>query len=138
MIEGRFVIASFGPDFGTLEISEDNAEQALQAFRINCPAVVSRDDQTDLTETGDWMEVCRSAAQWDDDDARDFFAEKVEHDIADDLRATQDTGGAIMRCQPVRHILGSGGRGAPHCWRHGEPMPRLYFNSHQICRAIAR
>lgn len=55
-----------------------NATRALQAFRVSCPSLVRRNDQSGLTKPEDWRAACAAAASWRDDDAAGFFATNFE------------------------------------------------------------
>lgn len=43
------------------ELNPEAAEAALQAFRISCPSLVSRQDASGLTQPGDWRVACEDA-----------------------------------------------------------------------------
>jgi membrane-bound lytic murein transglycosylase A len=55
-----------------------SATRALKAFRISCPSVIKRNDQSGLTVPADWQPACTAAKNWPDGDARGFFAEYFE------------------------------------------------------------
>lgn len=55
-----------------------SATRALQAFRISCPSLVRRNDQSGLTRPDDWRPACAAAASWRDDDAEGYFATNFE------------------------------------------------------------
>ena len=59
-------------------LDEANAAGALRAFRISCPSLVRRNDQSGLTRPEDWRLVCAAAASWREDDAAGFFATNLE------------------------------------------------------------
>ncbi|WP_443027796.1 MltA domain-containing protein [Sphingopyxis sp. MWB1] len=63
-----------GPEFTELGVSPEEASAALKAFRISCPSVQRRQDVSGLTQTGEWAESCRAAADWPDRDASNFFS----------------------------------------------------------------
>ena len=52
-----------------------SATRALKAFRITCPSLIKRNDQSGLTTPADWRPACDAAKNWDDRDARAFFAQ---------------------------------------------------------------
>jgi membrane-bound lytic murein transglycosylase A len=52
--------------------------RALKAFRISCPALLRRNDQSGLTQQGDWQTACAAALSWSDNDASGFFAQQFE------------------------------------------------------------
>ena len=54
-------------------LAADDATKALNAFRISCPAVTTRNDQSGLTQPGDWRAVCAQAASLDASFAPGFF-----------------------------------------------------------------
>jgi membrane-bound lytic murein transglycosylase A len=51
----------------------DEAGRALQAFRASCPVLVTRRDQSELTQPGDWITLCNEAAALSPDYAPGFF-----------------------------------------------------------------
>ena len=51
----------------------DEAYRALQAFRVSCPALVTRRDQSELTEPADWIAVCNEATTLSPEFAPGFF-----------------------------------------------------------------
>ncbi len=65
-----------GPDIAQLPISDEQARRALLAFRLSCPALQRRDDQSGLTAGSDWTPACAAAATAPD--ARAFFIEQFE------------------------------------------------------------
>jgi membrane-bound lytic murein transglycosylase A len=54
-------------------LKEEEARRALAAFRISCPALVRRKDQSGLTQPGDWRGLCSQAATLDPSFAPGFF-----------------------------------------------------------------
>ncbi len=54
------------------------ATRALRAFRISCPSLIKRTDQSGLTSPADWQPACSAAKDWSDGDARRFFAQNFE------------------------------------------------------------
>ena len=54
-------------------LPQDDATRALNAFRLSCPAVKSRVDQSGLTIGTDWQGVCAQAASLDPSFAPGFF-----------------------------------------------------------------
>jgi peptidoglycan lytic transglycosylase A len=54
-------------------LKEEEARRALAAFRISCPSVTRRADQSGLTQPGDWRGVCAQAASLDPSFAPGFF-----------------------------------------------------------------
>lgn len=63
-----------GPSVASLDIGRQQAERALTTFRISCPSVLNRDEQTGLTVASDWIAPCEAASSWRGD-PEDFFAE---------------------------------------------------------------
>lgn len=57
---------------------EQSAVRALKAFRLSCPSLVRRNDQSGLTRADDWKPACAAAASWPDSDATGFFATNFE------------------------------------------------------------
>ena len=51
----------------------DEADRALQAFRATCPVLVTRRDQSELTQPGDWASLCNEAAALSPAYAPGFF-----------------------------------------------------------------
>jgi membrane-bound lytic murein transglycosylase A len=66
-----------GPAFASFGINADAARAALVAFRLSCPALQRRSDQSGLTQSGDWSEPCARATGWPDSDAGSFFANQL-------------------------------------------------------------
>lgn len=66
-----------GPGFVSFGINPDSARAALTAFRLSCPALQRRTDQSGLTRSGDWGQACAQAAGWPDADAAAFFANQL-------------------------------------------------------------
>jgi membrane-bound lytic murein transglycosylase A len=54
-------------------LKSEDAGRALAAFRTSCPALVRRQDQSGLTEAGDWSAACAEAASLDPQYAPGFF-----------------------------------------------------------------
>ena len=51
---------------------------ALQAFRLSCPSLQRRSDQSGLTQGSDWIRACSAASSWPDANATDFFMRYFE------------------------------------------------------------
>jgi peptidoglycan lytic transglycosylase A len=51
----------------------DEANRALQAFKVSCPALLARRDQSELTQPNDWIALCNEAAALSPDSAPGFF-----------------------------------------------------------------
>jgi membrane-bound lytic murein transglycosylase A len=67
-----------GPPIERLGIGAAEATAALAAFRISCPDLQRRPDQSGLTRNSDWAQPCANAASWRDADALAFFAAHFE------------------------------------------------------------
>lgn len=67
-----------GPEVSALPTLREKAQLALQAFRISCPSLVRRTDQSGLTRGSDWQKACAAAAGWSDNDAAGFFSRYFE------------------------------------------------------------
>lgn len=65
-----------GPAIAALPIDEAAAVRALAAFRISCPSVTRRTDQSGLTQPADWTAACAAAARVEQGRARAFFSEQ--------------------------------------------------------------
>jgi membrane-bound lytic murein transglycosylase A len=66
------------PAFETSPIDSASAARALKAFRISCPSLTKRNDQSGLTRATDWQTACAAAADWPQGDARGFFVQNFE------------------------------------------------------------
>jgi membrane-bound lytic murein transglycosylase A len=66
-----------GPAFASFAINQDVARAALTAFRLSCPGLQRRADQSGLTRSGDWSQACAQASGWPDGDAAAFFANQL-------------------------------------------------------------
>jgi membrane-bound lytic murein transglycosylase A len=54
-------------------LKKEEAEQALAAFKASCPALMRRQDQSGLSQAGDWRAACTEAASLAPDYAPGFF-----------------------------------------------------------------
>ena len=54
------------------------AERALAAFRLSCPVLVRRKDQSGLTAATDWQPLCAEATTLAATDASSFFRDRFE------------------------------------------------------------
>jgi membrane-bound lytic murein transglycosylase A len=54
------------------------AERALAAFRLSCPILVRRQDQSGLTSASDWQALCTEAASLPTGSAATFFRDRFE------------------------------------------------------------
>ena len=59
-------------------LDQTSARRALGAFRISCPSLIRRNDQSGLTRATDWKPACAAAASWADDEAARFFTDQLE------------------------------------------------------------
>ena len=62
-----------GPAIAALRLAPADARGALVAFRVSCPKLRSRSDQSGLTRGEDWTAPCDAATRWPDDQAGKFF-----------------------------------------------------------------
>lgn len=76
-----------GPDMVSLPIASDQAATALAAFRISCPSLVRRADQSGLTSGADWQPACAAAATTEAAQAAAFFQRWFEPVQVGDGRA---------------------------------------------------
>ena len=51
---------------------------ALRAFRVSCPSLLRRADQSGLTTGSDWRTACSAAASWSEASATEFFRRYFE------------------------------------------------------------
>lgn len=66
------------PAFEKSPFDTASATRALKAFRISCPSLVKRRDQSGLTQGADWQAACTAASSWPDKDAAKFFDQNFE------------------------------------------------------------
>ncbi|MCH2486170.1 MAG: murein transglycosylase A [Erythrobacter sp.] len=69
---------SAGPNIGSLGIQSGDAGTALASFLESCPKLVTRNDQSGLTNREDWRPACDSARTWPASDALRFFTTYFE------------------------------------------------------------
>ncbi|HEX7876161.1 MAG TPA: MltA domain-containing protein [Sphingobium sp.] len=67
-----------GPDIASLIPSGERSRKALEAFRISCPTLMRRTDQSGLTRGSDWNNACAAASSWPEASASEFFARHFE------------------------------------------------------------
>lgn len=67
-----------GPPVSDLMPSGERSRLALQAFRISCPSLLRRNDQSGLTSGADWQQACSAASSWSDTTATEFFSRYFE------------------------------------------------------------
>ncbi|BAI95665.1 murein transglycosylase [Sphingobium sp. TA15] len=67
-----------GPAIADLIPSGDRSRKALQAFRLSCPSLMRRNDQSGLTRGSDWNSACAAASSWPEASAGEFFARYFE------------------------------------------------------------
>lgn len=58
--------------------SDDRSRKALQAFRLSCPSLMKRVDQSGLTQGSDWNGACAAASSWPEASASEFFSRYFE------------------------------------------------------------
>ena len=80
-----------GPSVSQVVPQDAHTVAALGAFRLSCPALMWRTDQSGLTQGTDWAQACAAAASWPDATAADFFARYFE-------TAQGGTGGTYGTC----------------------------------------
>ena len=73
-----FAGIAHGPSVGALGLGARDAGTALASFLDSCPKLVSREDQSGLTNKGDWKPACDAALRWPASDAPRFFLEFFE------------------------------------------------------------
>jgi membrane-bound lytic murein transglycosylase A len=67
-----------GPAIAELLPDGERSRLALKAFRLSCPAVQRRADQSGLTRPADWNQPCSAAASWPEATANAFFSRYFE------------------------------------------------------------
>lgn len=67
-----------GPDIASLIPSGERSRKALQAFRLSCPSLMKRTDQSGLTRGSDWNSACAAASSWPETSASEFFSRYFE------------------------------------------------------------
>lgn len=67
-----------GPSITELVRQNERTAAALAAFRISCPSLVRRTDQSGLSQGQDWAPACAAVANWPVETAADFFARYFE------------------------------------------------------------
>ncbi|MBJ7445537.1 MAG: murein transglycosylase A [Sphingobium sp.] len=67
-----------GPDIASLIPSGERSRLALEAFRISCPTLMRRTDQSGLTKGSDWNNACAAASSWSEASASEFFSRYFE------------------------------------------------------------
>jgi membrane-bound lytic murein transglycosylase A len=66
------------PASASNSIDTVSANRALKAFRLSCPSLIKRADQSGLTRPDDWRPACAAAAGWNADDGVTFFTQNFE------------------------------------------------------------
>ena len=59
-------------------LAEDQAAQALQAFKLSCPVLMRRQDKSGLTSGADWLPPCTEAQSVSAGGAAAFFRDRFE------------------------------------------------------------
>jgi membrane-bound lytic murein transglycosylase A len=67
-----------GPDIASLIPPGERSRLALAAFRLSCPSLMRRSDQSGLTQGSDWNNACAAASSWPDASANEFFSRYFE------------------------------------------------------------
>ena len=60
------------------DFSQSDAERALATFRLSCPVLIRRQDQSGLTTAADWRPLCTEAASLPAANAAAFFRDRFE------------------------------------------------------------
>ena len=61
-----------------VELDPARAARALEAFKLSCPALVRRTDQSGLTQSSDWRPLCTEAASLAPANAAAFFRDRFD------------------------------------------------------------
>jgi membrane-bound lytic murein transglycosylase A len=61
-----------------VELESTRAARALEAFKLSCPALTMRSDQSGLTFAADWVPLCTEAATLAPANATTFFRDRFE------------------------------------------------------------
>ena len=61
-----------------VELESARAARALEAFKLSCPALVQRTDQSGLTQPADWLPQCNEAATLVPANAGSFFRDRFD------------------------------------------------------------
>ncbi|WP_336958511.1 murein transglycosylase A [Sphingobium aquiterrae] len=67
-----------GPPIADLLPDTERSRLALRAFRLSCPSLQQRTDQSGLTRGSDWNQACSAASSWPEATATEFFARYFE------------------------------------------------------------
>ncbi len=67
-----------GPSIIDLIPAGERSRKALQAFRLSCPSLMRRSDQSGLTRGADWNSACAAASSWPEASASEFFIRYFE------------------------------------------------------------
>jgi membrane-bound lytic murein transglycosylase A len=62
-----------GPEIGSLKVDARKSKLAMDSFRVSCPGLVRRTDNSGLTQGSDWVAACDAVKTWTGD-AISFFA----------------------------------------------------------------
>ena len=71
-------VLSLGPSVASLKLTDNDARGGLTAFRLSCPRLLARTDNSELTRTADWKPACDAAASWPAAQASRFFEQWFE------------------------------------------------------------
>ncbi|MBB5984030.1 murein transglycosylase A [Sphingobium lignivorans] len=70
---------TLAPDIETLLPPDtERLRLAFRAFRISCPSLTRRRDQSGLTSASDWQQACAAVASFSEANAREFFRRYFE------------------------------------------------------------
>lgn len=67
-----------GPQVAEIVQQNERSAAALKAFRISCPSLLRRTDQSGLTSGSDWAQPCAAAKSWPEASAASFFERYFE------------------------------------------------------------
>lgn len=66
-----------GPEIGSLKVDARKSKMAMDSFRVSCPGLVRRSDNSGLTQGSDWVAACDAVKTWTGD-AISFFAAHMD------------------------------------------------------------
>lgn len=73
-----------GRGIGSLDITQQDANDAMASFVESCPRVTSRQDGSGLTRPADWQPACTAARSWSRTDGIGFFKTHFETAVVGD------------------------------------------------------
>ncbi len=66
-----------GPQITTLNAERQKSDAAMAAFKTSCPGLLRREDQSGLTQSGEWQAACDAVKSWSGDGIS-FFAAHMD------------------------------------------------------------